>query len=145
MPILVIWRQKWRNLQFSVVSAKKKSHIFLLFWNSEAYCDFSNKIYISTSDVYMSDTHIVAIWILFATSLYICGKNKEVKICTFSYNFYNNRIVIDFLHHISESCTYFKECHISKGIEHSILQNYSNIFPKIWLWFLGAKVGSYPI
>ena len=38
--------------------------------------------------------------------------------------------VIDFLHHISESCTYFKECHISRGIAHSILQNYSQLFPK---------------
>ena len=42
-----------------------------------------------------------------------------------------DRKVIDFLRHISESCTYFEECHISRGIEHSIFQNYSNIFPKI--------------
>ena len=39
--------------------------------------------------------------------------------------------VIDFLRHISESCTYFKKCHISRYIAHSILQNYSNDSPKI--------------
>ena len=31
----------------------QKSHIFRLFLNLEAQCDFANKIYISTSDVYL--------------------------------------------------------------------------------------------
>ena len=122
--------------QFTVFSRLcQKSHIFRLCFNSEAQCNIANKFSISTSDVYLWDTYKVAIWILFAKLLYICKKNKEVKIyiyAPFLTIFINHRKVIDFfLHHISETCTYFEECHISRGFAHSILQNYSNYFPKI--------------
>ena len=55
--------------------------------------------------------------------------------------FNNGRKVIDFLHHISESCTYFKECHISKGILHILyFQIIPTISQKFDSNFLGPKL-----
>ena len=73
----------------------QKRHFLRLFLNLEKWCDFANKIYISISNVSLWDTYIVAIWILFATSLYICGKKIEVKYAPFLKIFNNDWKVRD--------------------------------------------------
>ena len=70
--------------QFTVFSRlyQKKSYFSFVF-KFGSIVRLCEQIYISTSDVYLWDTYLVAIWILFATSLYICRKNKEVKYAPF--------------------------------------------------------------
>lgn len=123
---LVIWSQKWRDLSFSVVCAKKVIFAFI------AWCDLAKKIYISTCDVSLWDT-CIAIWILFSTLLYICGKDEKDKICTFSLN------LLQWLK--SKSRTSF---HISRSIEHSRVQNYS-FSENLSVWGGGGKIGSSPM
>ena len=54
--------------------------------------------------------------------------------------FNNDRKVIDFLRHISESCTYFKECHISRGFDVLYFKIIPTISQKFDINFWGPKL-----
>ena len=112
----------WKHLTFVAFSSNMTSEmtqftVFSRLYQKKSYFSFVFKfgsivrlceqIYISTSDVYLWDTYLVAIWILFATSLYICGKNRGKNMHLFLQFLNNDRKVIDCLRHISESCAYF--------------------------------------
>ena len=62
----------------------QKRNFLRLFLNLEKWCDFANKIYISISNVSLSDTYIsLNMNLVCHVALYLRKENRG-KICTFS-------------------------------------------------------------